>query len=110
MGEALAEVSSEEGMVQSQAGGTARLGWGELSHSHSHSHMGPKLEAAGRLLQLLWGPGGRGGHTLGGWRSGEKVIGWSRQAGGPDAEIRTPRGPDVARLTWGLWRKPRPQF
>lgn len=39
-GGALAEVSSEEGMVQSQAGGTARLGWGEVSHSHSH--MGPK--------------------------------------------------------------------
>lgn len=61
MGEARAEVGSEEGMAESQAGGTARLGWGEVSHSH----VGPEWEVAGRLLQLHWGPRSEGRPHLG---------------------------------------------
>lgn len=95
-GEALAEVSSEEDMGQSQAGGT---GWDGVRSATAT--WGQSMRQQGDCSSCTGAPGERGGHTWGGWRSAEKVTGWSQEAGGPDAEVRTLRGPDLARLTWG---------
>lgn len=63
MGEALAEVSSEEGMVQSQAGGTARLGW--VSSATATATWGQSRKRQGDCSSCIGAPEGGRPHL--GW-------------------------------------------